>query len=398
MVDYRLASRGRRRYPGSPGTIPDPLREEVHVCLDRVPLARGGFALRCAEMEQAQHALTARHAGRLPAPRGAEDAGCPPVGGEAALGRREEDEHDRRSGRADILFVLDQIAGQRGCGEDEGRRAVELRRLRGAGTLLEARECLPAEHTESPRLRQMMIRREARDVEQLDQCLSWNGLGPERLVRPPRRRELGKAHARRAETWSSAPARRSSCENEHPSSAVARAACSAASSIPSAATTASTCEATIWWPSPSTSSITIRHPTSSRCGGVPARVSSLAIDIVRQPPCAAASSSSGLVLPSACPMRGGSEKPSSENAPESALIDPTPRATFPSQTTLALRSIRGISTAPACRRGERHRAPAVRPGRCSRGSARVERADERTCRAEAAPTRRRHAARPRPRA
>src|SRR6266516_1358311 len=110
MVDYRLASRGRRRYPGSPGTIPDPLREEVQVCLDRVPLARGGFARRCAEMEQAQHALTARHAGRLPTPRGTVDARAPPAGGEATPSGRQQDEHDRPTRRADILFVLDQIA------------------------------------------------------------------------------------------------------------------------------------------------------------------------------------------------------------------------------------------------------------------------------------------------
>ena len=75
--------------------------------------------------------------------------------------------------------------------------------------------------------------------------------------------------------------------------------------------------------------------TSSRPGGVPAFVSSPASDIVMQPPCAAASSSSGLVLPSASPMRVGSENPSSENAPElAAVIEPAPRATFPSQTRL----------------------------------------------------------------
>ena len=174
----------------------------------------------------------------------------------------------------------------------------------------------------------------------------------------------------------STPARRSSCENGQPSSAFARSACSASSSTPSAATTASTCDATIWWPCPSTSSMTIRHVTSSRPGGVPACVSSPASDIVMQPPCAAASSSSGLVFPSAWPMRVGSEKPRSANAPVPAEIAPAPRATFPSQTIscACARSAasghrgrprpcrRGSTPRPGSRRGGRRRAPASRRG------------------------------------
>src|SRR5207244_13144058 len=85
-----------------------------------------------------------------------------------------------------------------------------------------------------------------------------------------------------------------------------------ASSTPSTLATISTWEPTIWWPCPSTSSITIVHATSSRPGGVPAAVSSPATDIVRQPPWAAASSSSGLVLPPGSPMRDGREKGSRE--------------------------------------------------------------------------------------
>ena len=51
-------------------------------------------------------------------------------------------------------------------------------------------------------------------------------------------------------------------------------------------------------PFPSTSSITTRTETSSRSGVSPRDASSLPSDIVKQPPCAAASSSSGLVFPS----------------------------------------------------------------------------------------------------
>ena len=104
----------------------------------------------------------------------------------------------------------------------------------------------------------------------------------------------------------------------------------------------------------------IRQVTSRCLGGVPACVSSPASDIVRQPAWAAASSSSGLVLPSGVPMRLGSENGSELNVPVPAVIEPFPRATFPSQTTSAVRSILGIvSSFPegrrVCRPGSRPR-------------------------------------------
>src|SRR5213080_3285051 len=89
--------------------------------------------------------------------------------------------------------------------------------------------------------------------------------------------------------------------------------------------------------------MTMRQLTSSRPGGVPACVSSVASDIVRQPPWAAARSSSGLVFPSGAPIRLGSENGSEENAPDWPVIEPLPRATFPSQTMSAVRSILGTS-------------------------------------------------------
>ena len=75
--------------------------------------------------------------------------------------------------------------------------------------------------------------------------------------------------------------------------------------------------------------MTIRQVTSRRVGGVPAWVSSLASDIVRQPPCAAASSSSGLVLPPGSPIRLGSENGSELNAPVPAVIAPLPPRDIP---------------------------------------------------------------------
>ena len=96
-------------------------------------------------------------------------------------------------------------------------------------------------------------------------------------------------------------------------------------------------------PWPSTSSIVMRQWTSSRPGGVPAPVSSPASDIVKQPPCAAASNSSGLVFPSGAAIRVGREYGSASNAPDdAAVIAPAPRARFPSHTTSASRTIRGM--------------------------------------------------------
>ena len=87
-----------------------------------------------------------------------------------------------------------------------------------------------------------------------------------------------------------------------------------------------------------------------------------------QPPCAAASSSSGLVLPSAAPMRVGSENSRPEKAPVPPEMEPTPRATFPSHTTSAVRSILGISSPRSgrrqrCRRGSRPPRASRRGGR-----------------------------------
>ena len=113
-----------------------------------------------------------------------------------------------------------------------------------------------------------------------------------------------------------------------------------------------------------------RSGTSSRDARAGARspVSSPATDIVKQPPCAAASSSSGLVLPSGCSTRDARLYGSPVNAPVPAEIAPAPRARFPSQTTSATRSIRGTSVPPArrrraCRRGSRPRRASRPAGR-----------------------------------
>src|SRR5260221_909009 len=249
-VDQRIVRRSPGGYPASPGTIPDlcpaRLRKKFHAVRDRSPLARSRLALRRPEVDQSQEALAVRQADRLAAARRAQDPGRAPVGGEPALRGAEQDERDRRRGPAHVLLVLDELAGEHGRRDDEGRRAVELQRLRWAGGLLQAGERLRPKHAEAPGLRQGVVGGEARELEQLEQRLARHRLRAERLVRAPRRRELAEAgQASRADTCTSQPAFRRSLENGQPSSALSTAACSASSSSPSTAATTSTCDARI---------------------------------------------------------------------------------------------------------------------------------------------------------
>src|SRR3954451_8440482 len=286
---------------------PDALRKNVRVRFDRVPVPRGRFSYGSAEMQETENPLARIDPDDLPTARGTEKRRRSPVRGEAALGRGQEHERDRGRGCADVLFVLHELAAQKGRRDHERRRALELHGLARPAALLQRGKRLRADDAEAPGLRQMMVRREPGNSEQLEQDVVRDRLVPECLVCASRLGELAEIHARRAETCTSAPARFSSCENGHPSSAFSAATASAVSSRPSTETTASTFEPTIWWPWPSTSSMTIMHVTSRWPGGVPAWVSSVARDIVMQPPWAAASSSSGLVFPSAFPIRDGSE-------------------------------------------------------------------------------------------
>ena len=151
-------------------------------------------------MEQAEHALAASDPDRLAAAHRSNARGRPPVGREPALGRREQNEHDRRRGRAHVFLVLQELSREERGGDDERRRATELRRFGGAGALLQERESVGAEHAEAPRLREVVVRREAGDVEQLEQRLAGHRPRFERLVGAPRVCELGQAHASCADT------------------------------------------------------------------------------------------------------------------------------------------------------------------------------------------------------
>src|SRR4051812_48127923 len=87
-VDHRVAPPGPGRYPGSPGSSPDGLREEFDVCLGALALARRRLALGRAEMEEAEHPLAGRKSDGVAPARGTQDGGRAPVRGEPALGRR----------------------------------------------------------------------------------------------------------------------------------------------------------------------------------------------------------------------------------------------------------------------------------------------------------------------
>src|SRR5918992_456880 len=133
---------------------------------------------------------------------------------------------------------------------------------------------------------------------------------------------------------------RTSAAIVHPSSAAAAVRSNVCASIPGTRpSTLSSTPMTRW--RPSTSSTMHTAETSSRSGGVPAPVSSPASDMAKQPPTAAASNSSGLVLPSGEPTRVASVYGSSSSAPLRPEIAPAPRARFPSQRTSAVRVTRG---------------------------------------------------------
>ena len=117
-----------------------------------------------------------------------------PVACEPARVRAEQDGVHRRGGRMKVLGVLQVVALQARRRDDEGRRTFELRRVSRAGRLLQAPERPSAEHAEAPGLREVVVGREAREVEQLLELLTRHGLLSERLVRAPRLDRLDGVH------------------------------------------------------------------------------------------------------------------------------------------------------------------------------------------------------------
>src|SRR4051812_30080811 len=125
--------------------------------------------------------------------QGGEDRHGPPVPGQpAGMGGEQDDVRGGRGGQH-VLVVLLGVAGLLGADGDQRRRAVELgagARLRGLGGVLERLLGLLAQHAEPPRVREVVVRRPAGQLEELEQRRARYGVGPERLVRPARPDEL----------------------------------------------------------------------------------------------------------------------------------------------------------------------------------------------------------------
>ena len=70
--------------------------------------------------------------------------------------------------------------------DDQRRRAIELRRALGPGGLLQALSAPRTDDAEAPGSGQVVVRRPARQLEQLEDLLAGERLRPEGLVRAPR--------------------------------------------------------------------------------------------------------------------------------------------------------------------------------------------------------------------
>src|SRR5450755_2576785 len=107
-----------------------------------------------------------------------------PVAGQSARVGGQQHHVGRAGGGAEILLVLNRVTRAEDRRRDQRWGPVELGcRLRSGG-LLEPVQRLGPEHAESPRVGQVMVGRPPRQLEQLVEQLTGNGLGRERLVGP----------------------------------------------------------------------------------------------------------------------------------------------------------------------------------------------------------------------
>ena len=104
------------------------------------------------------------------------------VRGTPGLGSQ-QDGVDRARGGVKILLVLDRVAGQDAGRDDQARRPLELHSLGRPTCLLEPAQRLRAQDAEPPGLGQVMVRRPARELQQLLQRPARHRIGPEGLVR-----------------------------------------------------------------------------------------------------------------------------------------------------------------------------------------------------------------------
>src|SRR5439155_666971 len=133
------------------------LGQEQAVALERCPLRWRRIAAGRAEVDEAEEPLSVRQPDRLTPGLRAEHMRCPPVTGEPARMRCEENGVDGARGRADVLFVLLEVSTERSGGDHERRRTLELRCFGGTGRLFQLLHGLGAENAKAPRVRPVMV-------------------------------------------------------------------------------------------------------------------------------------------------------------------------------------------------------------------------------------------------
>ena len=110
----------------------------------------------------------------------------------------EQDDVARARGGVAVLLVGHRVAGLRTteAATSVGARSSFGGRLRPGG-LLERRERLRAEHAEAPRVGQVVVRRPARELEQLVERRAVDGRRRVGLVRAAGADQVGEVHAAR---------------------------------------------------------------------------------------------------------------------------------------------------------------------------------------------------------
>ncbi len=163
----------------------------------------GSFSWRgLAEVQEADEALVVGQARRPRDPPRAQQGRRAPVAGEPAGVGAEQDDVGGDRGRVQVLLVLDRVAAERAGDDDQGRGAVELRRPLRPGGLLQARQRGRTDDAKAPGRGQVVVRRPAGQLEQLEDLLARERLRPEGLVgaaRPDRGLDVHqREHSRRS--------------------------------------------------------------------------------------------------------------------------------------------------------------------------------------------------------
>jgi hypothetical protein len=110
--------------------------------------------------------------------------------------RAEQHDEARARGGGEVLLVGDLVARLHDRGGDERGGAIELGGVLGPRRLLESVERGRPEHPEAPRVREVVVRRPAGELEQLVERLPVHGTGLVGLLRAARADQLVELHAR----------------------------------------------------------------------------------------------------------------------------------------------------------------------------------------------------------